>query len=402
MLNSFPNNPRYSFRLNGTFQLDGVERAPGMISIDVGDRVITAHTEWLALLSHYEVAIPGEYLQRIFFVECKSRVLKLKCGQWMQFRKPIPFEDGFYYIPGFTRFALNKEQVLISVKTKRIHKVHIGPYGYPCVNVYDSDKRRWRTVALHLLVARTFVPNGSPEDRYFVNHINGVKTDSSESNLEWVTSYENQIHAVNSGLRNDNIPCAMLDVVTDQITCHRSVRAALSSVGIKRWKEIVRTNGDKIVPELIAGRYEIKRKNDMREWFYRGINPAAKRSPVACEARNVINGEVLTFETITDLASAIKACYKTVWEALRSPKLRRIGNYLIRYSSNANWSDVYYVAKPNKARTFSATNKLTGETMTIVGRKQACHFLDLDKKTLARILKKNLPWKGWCVEEIVT
>lgn len=57
---------------------------------------------------------------------------------------------------------------------------------------------RNRTLLVHRLVAISFIEN--PENKYAVNHINGVKTDNYIWNLEWVTSQENTIHAYNTGL----------------------------------------------------------------------------------------------------------------------------------------------------------------------------------------------------------
>lgn len=58
------------------------------------------------------------------------------------------------------------------------------------------------SVAVHRLVALAF-PDQCPkkEGQTEVNHINGVKTDNSIGNLEWVTPSENIRHAVSTGLR---------------------------------------------------------------------------------------------------------------------------------------------------------------------------------------------------------
>ena len=71
-----------------------------------------------------------------------------------------------------------------------------GRVGY--LQIRLSDGKRTRSTTVHKIVAEAFIPN--PDKRPEVNHKNGIKTDCSVSNLEWVTKSENVKHAVDTGL----------------------------------------------------------------------------------------------------------------------------------------------------------------------------------------------------------
>lgn len=59
----------------------------------------------------------------------------------------------------------------------------------------DGQQKRMR---VHRMVAMTFIEN--PDNKPYVNHINGIRYDNNVENLEWVTQSENIQHAVRTGL----------------------------------------------------------------------------------------------------------------------------------------------------------------------------------------------------------
>lgn len=69
--------------------------------------------------------------------------------------------------------------------------------GYYCVGL---SKGKTKTFRVHQLVAKAFIPN--PENKPYVNHIDGNKVNNSVSNLEWCTCSENNLHNHKIGLTN--------------------------------------------------------------------------------------------------------------------------------------------------------------------------------------------------------
>ncbi len=94
-----------------------------------------------------------------------------------------------YYVSSLGRFK-NKKGVIM-----KDYKVHHSGYIYLRVNI--------QKYALHRLIAQTFIPN--LENKPFVNHIDGDKTNNSVSNLEWCTCRENNLHNHKIGLTKGNI-----------------------------------------------------------------------------------------------------------------------------------------------------------------------------------------------------
>jgi hypothetical protein len=94
------------------------------------------------------------------------------------------FRDTPYYV--------TEDGKVISTKfgkTKELKSV-IHTTGYCYVELFQN--KIGTMYRIHRLVAECYLPN--PENKLYVNHINGIKNDNKVSNLEWCTHVENEYH----------------------------------------------------------------------------------------------------------------------------------------------------------------------------------------------------------------
>ena len=72
-------------------------------------------------------------------------------------------------------------------------------HGYLRVLLYKNSDVKSKSI--HRLVAEAFIEN--TENKPYINHIDGDKTNNVVTNLEWCTQLENIQHCIKNGRKND-------------------------------------------------------------------------------------------------------------------------------------------------------------------------------------------------------
>ena len=137
-----------------------------------------------------------------------------------------------------------------SIGRKSNHKntIIMKPFisGNRYFSVYLHKNNNSKRTFVHRIVALAFIPN--PENKPYVNHINGNRFDNCVSNLEWCTSQENNSHAVRTGLNKGyshwngitgennphSIPVFQIDKNNNIVNTFCSAREASNITGISR------------------------------------------------------------------------------------------------------------------------------------------------------------------------
>lgn len=104
----------------------------------------------------------------------------------------------------FDKYSVTPYGAVINKKTRKVlkpremknsHGEHLQ--GYNIVDIYDNEGKK-ETKLHHKIVAEAYIDN--PDNLETVNHKNGNKHINYYDNLEWMSTRDNNIHAIENGL----------------------------------------------------------------------------------------------------------------------------------------------------------------------------------------------------------
>jgi len=112
--------------------------------------------------------------------------------------KPIKGFEGYYEISNMGRVKSLERMVPSGIlgfhrkQNEIILKAAQDGYGYLFVCLHKNNLKKYKKI--HQLIASAFVTG--EKKGLQVNHKNGIRTDNSPENLEWITPKENTWHAI--------------------------------------------------------------------------------------------------------------------------------------------------------------------------------------------------------------
>lgn len=211
---------------------------------------------------------------------------------------------GFFEIPGYPGFVISKEGLIINCYQHRFVPRLKTTTGYTAVNL-GLGRKNSRFIAVHLLVARTFLPRpkGHENDDLEVNHIDGNKTNPRLSNLEWVTPQENVWHAGRTGLTESCIPIQTLNNITGEEKEYPSVRECAKDLGMNERNVNYMRKFGADGRRIFAGGFRIRKKTT-EPWptdtFEQELSGA-----IPVDIRNLITGEEFTVNSLIEAAKLV-------------------------------------------------------------------------------------------------
>lgn len=188
----------------------------------------------------------------------------------------IEHTNGFYYIPGYSRYTINRLGEVRSFDTKWRAAMYVTPQGYRSVFL-RPDVGKGRTTFQHRLLCFAFLKYGADVDRLDVNHINGIKLDNSLENLEWCTRLENNLHAVRLGLNIQSYSITVKNFYTGDERIFPSIAWAARELNLKRTTVImrVRSKGRRVYPDGLM----FRKTSEKGEWVTNLLaNPGVSKS----------------------------------------------------------------------------------------------------------------------------
>ena len=304
---------------------------------------------------------------------------------------PKTIEIEWRNIPGYSQYQASNlgtirrvlDNGIVKISKFYKHGTSVGTYLSTSV-VSDSGLKR--SFGLHQLVCAAF--HGLPPrsiETYEVNHKDGNKHNNLPSNLEWMTRRENTLHALMTGLRNDNIPVRVWDLQTGEKVEYYSMVEAARTLNLPRndLKKIVARH--RIVP--YQGRWlfdvDLTRLGNIRREHILGVKAwdyVAEKEIMAddCSALSYLTGihhSTIKFNTVDA-------------KKLKSGNNRLVGGYVFKFQSDISpypeisketaqaSRDKYYSRMEMKREVpIVVKNYLTGEVMEFKSSSEAIRKL---------------------------
>jgi len=196
-----------------TCTIDGVVKEKGVVLPTFQNNgVLVVKLDWVSGLKEYPVAnvllhtykptkyLPLKHWKRLSvdFLDGSGCLHPSKLNWRFPPELEADFPVGFYFIPGHTRYVMNRDGIVWD----RLLKTHVvansryrGTYLRLVRDVQNRSRTKYTTITMHRLKGFVFLTYPTNYRYMHINHIDGDYLNHALENLEWCTPKENSVHA---------------------------------------------------------------------------------------------------------------------------------------------------------------------------------------------------------------
>lgn len=343
-----------------------------LVTISMYNKIRTVKKSWLYWMARYNLDLPAGKRNAIFsfeFHEIEQGSKITSDTMAVSLKHPIDYvidNTLFKTIPRHPMYAISNDGILYDLKKGCIsnNKATVSSKEYPTIRL-NVGHRKHKLRALHRLIAMAWCKNDDYCNNIIVNHIDGDKYNYYYTNLEWTTTTKNTKHAVDSGLRSDNIKVKTKNIETGVVAYHTSTTDVAVYIGRSRVNLVTANIVEGKIWSGSKGNFEMKYHNDETPWTC-DKNPTLLHTHSNRFIYNVqYNDKQYVMLRVTDLESVIpEVHYKSIikYDIGRALTLlsKRIPELTYDIDNKYNKDDSDYLCK-----------NLTDDTITILKTRSA-------------------------------
>lgn len=365
----------------------------------------------LVLVAYGKVNLPDHLISRVepLYLDGDSNNLSPINILYKYINFPLEVEEfsGFYYVPFYDNYAIDKNGVILNITTGKIKtwstmvpisgSNKTSGYRYTrVVNNFGNSK----LLFMHRAMCLVFLDYDQTVEKLVVNHKNGITSDNSINNLEWCTYRENNIHAIKNGLRLKVQPILMKNLITNEVKRFSSAGECGKYLGKTRG-EYIRNRlisiGGKVYNDML-----IFKVDDGSEWpdvKDMKICRLGKGSDIV--ARNIFTGDIIIFNGINEGFNLTKVKPETILRHVNDEVDIPINGFNFRYyTDNLDWPKhsarhliIYDKFPVYPSDGVIMTDAITGEDTFFPSAAEACNVLKISRQLLGYYINNKLTYK---------
>lgn len=235
-------------------------------------------------------------------------------------------EEIWKSIKNYSNYECSNLGNVRNKKTKELVKQDLSYKNKNIKNYYriniKPDKGHYKTFFTHVLICLVFngnKPISIKNEKWVVNHKDNDKHNNKADNLEWITQSNNMFHAIENGMRKDNIPVFLINNITKIKTQFYSINSLSKFLNIPRSKiyTVIANHQDKLYKniytfKIFLGRLGLVKRNssefkvydyNKKKWLYplsinhfaliSGLTPGVIKYRIKNEKDEILNGKYI-------------------------------------------------------------------------------------------------------------